>query len=75
MRKVEVLKKETTYNNNIQKDDYVAVKTGLFHQWTQQHEYDDKNIYAFPVAIVELEDGRVELIDAELIRFIDHDND
>lgn len=44
---------------------------GLFHQWANKSIYDATSIINAIVAIVELEDGSIEEIQTDCIRFID----
>ena len=53
-------------NNGIPPIEY-ELKDGYFHQWSMNYEVDGQ---PFPVAIIEHEDGTVNTVFAEYVKFI-----
>lgn len=69
MRKVNVLAYERKEGDSF----YSKVSDGiaLFHEWGVSYEEFDAGPANFSVGIIEREDGKIELVSAEMIIFID----
>lgn len=58
---------------NVEWTDYKTkeIKRGKFHQWGVSYEEFESGAGNYSAAIVELEDGSVELLCAERIKFVE----
>lgn len=48
---------------------FVGNNTGFFHRWCSEPLYDSGQTYAKTLALVELDDGRVRLIEPQYLQF------
>lgn len=48
---------------------YLSSKTGFFHRWSEEAINDADNLYTKTMALVELGDGKVRLIEPEYLKF------
>ncbi|WP_423731644.1 hypothetical protein [Hafnia paralvei] len=69
MRKVECKKIEYEMNGSIRNKREVMV-TGLFHQWGVNYEEFETGAGNYTVGIIELDDGTVEALLPNQIKFI-----
>jgi hypothetical protein len=67
--RVMVYKNERVNGNIVKTPRCVAI----FHQFTQDHVEYDSGPGPYPAAIIELQDGTLESIHVELLRFLDAD--
>ena len=68
MRKVKIMAKE--YKKTTRKMENVSEVDGLFHCWGKSFLEFESGPANFTVAIVEMEDGTVRMVDVDNIKFI-----
>ena len=71
LRKVQVYKWERVKIDGAYKTVQAETVKGLFHQWGVNFEEFESGPANYTVAIVELDDGSVEMVPANLIKFIE----
>ena len=50
---------------------YIGNKTGFFHRWSIEPQYDGDHTYTKTFALVELVDGKVKLVEPEYVKFME----
>jgi hypothetical protein len=48
---------------------YVGTKSGFFHRWCIEPNYESEVPYTRTLALIELNDGRVKYIEPEYLKF------